>query len=1083
MAKIKSPKIYDPYLGAMYGNILDQYDNPAYNLKLYMKPETVGTTPTGSSSAAISPNDPRVQAAVAAGVSPEQAIRSLSSGNVPSGSPLDPNLANSGTGARSDTPNSSASSAAPTDKRIVVLAQTGVTANQIDNLELTGYMDPSSVKADSPTTKGTFTIIQPGAATFIDQIQWARKYLGASDDKLTSTDFDMYLDITFLGYDSDIDDVDNGGEPTQITEVFTYVLKPLSIKVKVDNTGSQYEFEVAIANTTGYADTIYKLPQGYTLTGATITEMVKSLETQFNTSLTSMSTEYIPDEVAFNLDPLLKGSGAIDSIGATAQDYIKDETIPHAGNSEKVETRTQPRYNVDVAQTASQQQQQADGAASAGSSPERIIDKATLAVKEGDTIFQVIGSILLQNKEFQAKVSRKEDVNDPGNNKVRNDQTFIQWYDIYCQVENIKWDKKRNMYAKKYTYTPYIVKDARSDVALTTTEFDYLKEKSTLDGSDKEIPLTALATKRLQDLYNNGFLSKSYFYIFTGLNDQIINLDINYDNALTLLMPPKGGMAGDFSVTNSTALTNSEPRTKDMTLGDKLEAAKKTSDLSSLVDVFKQIKGLASDMNGLAQSLGRSVEQINAAVNDASGRTAIALAQSLDGATVNRTLRNIGVSESADPDAVPGTATQINVQNNGSYAPEVSGFLYSDDLVQPGGNLSTQEIESAGLVMLDGKAPVNVGPATPVTKSLASPLSGITSDGPASVLMGYVYRARKSTNFLLNIELTLRGDPYWLTRSNTGPFEKNKPSRDFTTNPPPGGKYYFLLTIGSPSRYDYNINDEDENTGYWSDGRTSGVFSGLFLPIEWKNRFNNGIFTTEIKATKEISVPLQWVRRVPPGEAPPNWDDLGVTDDVLNDFIAATGRTAIPPGDGGAGGNDTVTPVRPEDLGPLQFGNAKSREAKAAVERYLGRSVTDREFELVVRATIGESGGGDQEDAAVASVILNRARSNFGGAGTSIEGQLYARNQFQAVTGTRATGASRNFTDPNPQQIARATNNILTNLSRYQNVGWTNFTAYNPAAYGPGTDASYRTRALNTPGNQVLGRGTNSTIFFKEGGG
>jgi hypothetical protein len=1050
MAKIKSPKIYDPYLGSIYGNILDQYDNPAYNLKLYLKPEVVGATPAGASTA-------------------------------PSGTPADPATANSGANARSDTSSaSSGTKPTPTDKRIVVLAQTGVTANQIDNLELTGYVDPSSVKADSPTTKGTFTIVQPGAATFLDQIQWARKYLGVSDDKLTSTDFNLYLDISFIGYDSDIDDIDKGGEPTQITDTFTYVLKPLSIKVKVDNTGSQYDFEVAVANTTGYADTIYKIPQGYTLQGATISEMVKSFETQFNSSLKSMSTEYIPDEVAFNLDALLKGSGAIDSLGATAQDYIKDESLPNVGNSEKVENRTRPRFENEPGTPAADQRKDADGSSVSGKGPEKVIAAVQLPVKEGDTIFQVIGSILLQNKEFQSKVSRKEDVNDPGNNKVKSDQTYIQWYDIYCQIENIKWDKKRNVYAKKYTYTPYIVKDARSDIALTTTEFDFLKEKAAIGSGDKQVPLAALATKRLQNLYRDGFLSKSYFYIFTGLNDQIINLDITYDNALTLLMPPKGGMVGDFSVTNLTSLTNSEPRTKDMTLGDKLEAAKKTSDLGSLVDVFKQIKGLATDMNGLAQSLGRSVEQIKAAVEDSTGRTAIALAQSLDGATVNKTLQRIGASEGGDPAAVPGTATQISVQNNGSYAPEVSGFLYSDDLVQPGGAITNKELESAGLVVLDSKTPINVPPATPVTKSLASPLSGITSDGPASVLMGYVYRARNSTNFLLNIDLTLRGDPYWLTRSSTGPFQKGKPSRDFTTNPPPGGKYYFLLTIGSPSRYDYNINDEDDNTGYWSDGRTSGVFSGLFLPIEWKNKFSNGIFTTDIKATKEISVPLQWIKRVPPGEAPPDYNELGATDEAVEDFRAATGRTAIPPSTGG--GTDTTTPIKPEDLKPLQFGGAKSKEAKAAVEKYLGRPVSDREFELVVRATVGESGGGDNEDAAIASVILNRAKTNFGGRG-GIEGQLYAKNQFQAVTGTSTTGASRGFTDPTPQQVARATNNILNGLTKYQSQGWTNFTAFNPAAYGPGTDASYRTKALNTPGNAVLGKPPNSTIFFTEGRG
>jgi hypothetical protein len=78
--------------------------------------------------------------------------------------------------------------------------------------------------------------------------------------------------------------------------------------------------------------------------------------------------------------------------------------------------------------------------------------------------------------------------------------------------------------------------------------------------------------------------------------------------------------------------------------------------------------------------------------------------------------------------------------------------------------------------------------------------------------------------------------------------------------------YYFLLTIGTPSRYDYDISDEDNNTGYWSDSKSSGHFSGLYLAIKWKNKFSNGIFTTEISAAKENAVPLEWIRPAQPGE-------------------------------------------------------------------------------------------------------------------------------------------------------------------------------------------------------------------------
>lgn len=1039
MAQIKSPKIFDPYLGEMYGNILDQYDNPTYNLKLYLKPEV------NSSASSTSPT--------------------ATTGSTP---------AQSGTAARSETPSQSTTQKPPTDKKVVVLAQTGVTANQIDNLEIDGYADPSAASADSSTLTGSFTIVQPGAASFLDQIQWSRKYLGATDEQLTTQDFDMYLDISFLGYDSDPNNNELGGEQAQITEVFTYKLRPLEISVRVDNTGSQYDFKVAVSNTTGYADSIYKIPQTYNLIGTTITQLIKDFETQYNKTLQETSTEYAADQIAFNLEPLLKGSGSINSIGATAGDFIKDESIPNVENSEKVESSSQARFPNEAEKTAAEARQSADGSSTSGKSTEKIIPGRKITVDEGETIFKIVGKILLANKEFQSKVTRKESVDTPGNNKVRDNQTFINWYDIHCQVENVKWDKKRNMYTKKYTYTPYIVKDARSDIALTTKEFDFLKEKSTITGDGKEQPLTALATKRLQDIYGSGALSKSYFYIFTGLNDQIINLDITYNNALSILMPPKGGMIGDFAVTTGPALTNSSPKNQDMTLGDKLEAAKKEANKESLVDVFKKLKGLTSDINGLAQGLGKSVSEIKAAAEDVTGAAARKLASSLDGRSVDSLLKKVGVSSSGDPADTPGTATQINVQNNGPYAPEVSGFLYSDDFVQPGGNIPKADLEAAGLIVQDSKAPTNVGHAPPVTRSIPSPLSGVTSDGPASVLMGYVYRARQSTNFLLNVDLTLRGDPYWLTRINSEAYEGQKPSRDNTVNPPPTGKYYFLLTIGTPSRYDYNVNDEDENTGYWSEGRTSGVFSGLYFPIKWKNKFNSGKFTTEITATKEISVPLQWIKRVPPGETPPDWDSLGVNDSAIDDFIFATQKTTTPPGSTGGG---TGTIIKPEDLQSLQLGGELNKKARTAAEQFLGRPLTDREWELSIRAVAGESGGAPGEDAGVAGVIFNRVRSGRYPAG--VEGVLYQQNQFQAVTGTSASpGPSSSFSNPSPQQIARASQNILNNIGNV-NKTWLNFTSNNPAAYGPGTDINFLNRARSTPGAQIIG----GTIFFTDRGG
>jgi hypothetical protein len=862
MAKIKSPEIYDPYLGKMYGNILDQYDNPSYNIRLYLKPEENSTV---EEPAAATPAGPP---------------------------PIDGDLAGSdefqSQDARSDQPSAGVSQTRTVaDKKIVILAQTGVTGVQIDDLEI---MTSDQTHGVSDSLRGSFKIVQPGAANFLDQLQWARKYLGTPDDRLSSIDFSLYIDINFLGYDTESDDNEAGGDITQIVDTTTYKIQLTSIGVTLDNTGSQYNCEFFIQDTIGFADEIYKAPKNISIQGSTITEFLSDLQTKYNESLKQLSTEYSEsDRVKFNLSALINSS-ATQSLGTAGEQagplYISDESIPTPDTDQTVETTTVPVFNGEV-RPIEEVRRDADGSQITGKQTEQIIPGAVLTIKEGNTVYSVIAQVLSMNKEFQSYVSRMKSLDDPGNNEVDNKQTFVAWFDVHCEIKTIGWDKKRNKYAKEYIYTPYIISDVRSDVALTTVEAEFLSETADL-ASEGEYPITAVATKRLQDLYNAGVLHKSYFYTFTGLNDQIINLDINYDFAHTMLMPPKGGFAGDYSVTNSSATRNSLPVNADPTNDDSNKAALETKNKESLVGLLDKIRGSIENIKSVADAIGRAPDELAGILNGSLDSTR-RLAESLDSGTVSSLVKKLGGSDGSDPTDTPTTNTEITVTSFGEYTPEVSGFLYAADFVQPGGALTQEELQQAGLIPID--TPTNSARPTPQTRSVPSPLSGVTSDGPASVLMGYVYRSRGDPGFLLNIEMTIRGDPYWLSSKNSGKFEFGKPTPDKTTNPSGGKQFYFLLTIGTPNRFDYDVSDEDNNTGYWSDGRTSGVFSGLYWPTTWTHRFSGGIFTTILTAAKEHAVPLQWIRRVPPGETPPAWDEI-LKDVDQNAILAGAGLSS-----------------------------------------------------------------------------------------------------------------------------------------------------------------------------------------------
>jgi len=146
--------------------------------------------------------------------------------------------------------------------------------------------------------------------------------------------------------------------------------------------------------------------------------------------------------------------------------------------------------------------------------------------------------------------------------------------------------------------------------------------------------------------------------------------------------------------------------------------------------------------------------------------------------------------------------------------------------------------------------------------------------------------------------------------------------------------------------------------------------------------------------------------------------------------------------------------------------------ARAEAEKFLGKPLSDVEWNNLVAATVAESApNSPQEQAAVMAVILNRVKSSS--YPNTVLGVLQQSNQFQAVTGTRFDRTpSPNFTNPPNSQIASTisgANKFLGNMDQ----GWLNFTANSSAAYGPGTNIGFRDDVTSSTGSQVIG----GTVF------
>jgi hypothetical protein len=876
-------EIPDPYVGRVYGNILDQYDNPTYVLTISVPPPPDSTAaPESSTTPAADP-------------------------------PADG--ATGGTDARSDAPAAGTTRTTPINKKKVVIAQTGVTATQIDDLEITSLPITNATTAMGEIK---FTISQPGGANLLDQIQYARKYMGYTDEQLAagSTSMVLILEIEFKGYTSSYEDPEEGGKPTSIAGPYALELTVNTIAVRIDQTGSYYDFVCVLTKDVGLADHYFKLPTSITSRGKNITEHVESFVTAFNEYLTNNSTDYErPDQIEIDLSELIGRKSTSPGTGGAATSLtINDETVTTT-ETPGAENAGRPMNNESTAETAEQRQQQLEASPTDSGNTDRVAadGKNNIDVKDGTSVHDYIGILLSMNAEFLTKMTRKADVNDPQSDEVNSEQTFVTWYGVRSTVKYEKWDSRRRSYTKKITYTPYLYETARGDIVLTLNEYKHLEKARGDDG-------VRIATKRLQDIVSQGNLRKSYYYLFTGKNDQILNLDITYDHAHQLVLPPKGGFTSDISITSAQNLAVQIPENKDMSLRDVFGKAKSLADGNLFKKALSQLSQTANSLSDFATSIGRSVDELSAAINDSTGRAAQALVSALDSATLGQAARALDAPfQSGDLSDTPTENGSITSQGFGPYVPEVSGQIYAADFVTPNDALSIEDLEAAGYIQTDPSVSgQNTSPV--VNADLPNRFNNAiyNTSTPANMLFGFVYRQHYNVNFLHKIEMTVRGDPWYIGGDpNTGRADMfNRTNSSEESMALRANQNFMILQIGSPTAYDYRVDDEDANSGYWPNN-ISNSLSGVYVMNKVVNRFARGIFTTEIEAFREQAIPLHLIRPLRPGE-----EQTVDFSDVDDSAAAGIFGTLTPGGggtpDGGAPGG-TITPGAGGFAAPIQF--------------------------------------------------------------------------------------------------------------------------------------------------------------------
>ena len=819
MAEKKAPKIPDPIVGEVSGNILDLYSSYSYSAKLYMIPPITSQVPGGSGRGATKGSG--------RGALGMWANKSQGKGGYLNDCYI----------------------ADPTET--VVLAQTGVTAgNQIDNISIENI---SKYDTGFETRGISFTIIQPGAANFIDQILLARKQLGIPT---YASDTPLFLEIVFKGYSSDLDDIDQGGIP-ETTGPYRYRMHLAQISLNVTGEGSTYDVSCVPSSQVPYQDQFFRMPKNLTTTGDRISEHLDDLFKGINDYHKDNNDKYqIIDELKVDYSALIKGDTALEDEKLVTSRNSENAQIINRQFNPAFEDMTPRQIRKDIKRF-----QKDDD-----SSVEIAVFKDTINVKKGVSLYDYMCVLLSMNTEFFESATRTVQAQDPEKAEAtKKKDAYTKWIKINASTEYLQFDTYRNVHAKKITFKPYLFKSVDERVQANP-------EESVLTDEETQA--------RINELQSSVF--KSYHYLFSGRNDQIYECDISYDNGIAFLLPPIGGTVGDVSVTSADLMTDTVSVNKDMTGGNLSAKALNAKDKDEVNEFFRQAKD--NDIRGLGQALGLNDQEIKDAIENRRSTAALKIKAVLEDRDL---LRQIAEAEQASKKKT--FSDNQSLSDGSQYNPRASGYVYSQDLVGDiansinsetlwgrarqkakliGNTYEDLEVDYSALVpgvtktakLKEGKDATDSVQPPYQQVHIVNSLGEATFDGTTRQnLMGYYMQQKMEPSFLVNLEMTIKGDPWYLGAPMTTACLPVKEMADDTDESNEDYVVFdkkdnvILFDMQSARLFDFDVDDEDNNMGYWSADGTAYFISGVYMLIKAISMFEGGEFKQKIEMVKLTS--------------------------------------------------------------------------------------------------------------------------------------------------------------------------------------------------------------------------------------
>ena len=578
------------------------------------------------------------------------------------------------------------------DGTFITLAESGV-ENEISIENVIQQTQLAFVRENRNAVSNSFdiTFLEPMGFTFFNRIILAAKELKIANHLEAC----YLLELNFRGWKSDGTAIED-----ETIGPYYYMTTITDFKIKHRESATTYQTTFIETRYEAYNGLEYNMRSDIVVQASNFGEFL----TNFTTGVNDESEKQTATS-ASNIYPTVYKFGATKS----AEEWISWEFDAVAG-------------------TASEESRNISMSGAGGT--------ITFTFAKGTSMTAAIAAALLQTKQFKRipLVGANQFAKESSNLRTVDAPKLVdlmKWFSFQTEIKYLTFDKVSRQYQKELTFNvqAYIVPEGIHDpdsYAVLSLDPD-------------------LQQKRLDNIYRNGLLKKRFDYTYTGLNTEVLDLDIAFDMMYFVTQPINGGghsgqgrFFNGLSAEEDTAITASTSY---------------QAILSEIQELDRQIAQFTNlDPRGVLQIPGREDQRRADILSELEERKRNLEVAETDAAAAVRAL-------TYTPTLISKTAQKYITQSD-----LFSNSTRFNDAIAQSVNFNYRS----------------------VSDSLAS--SGVdTLDDIGTALLGSLELNLNRTGDMVNQRIQVRGDPYWLGKPK-GAGVSNSNQADYDV----GGVGYFL---------------------------------------------------------------------------------------------------------------------------------------------------------------------------------------------------------------------------------------------------------------------------------------------------